>query len=189
MDTAQTTPTLATKDGQGQAPAQNFPHVPDALVPLIEAAAKQYGIPVRLVAAIVMQESGGNAWAMRYEPGFFERYVRGANVKTFGAVSKPTEGSARATSWGLMQVMGETARCLGCTLPFLSALCEAETGLKWGCTLLMRLKSRHLPSLGWAGVVAAYNAGSPRTIGGKYVNQQYVDDVLAKCGGVWPPKE
>lgn len=171
-------------------------NTPDSALPppvdlshMIEAAASAHGLPPRLVAAIVRVESGGNAWATRYEPGFYERYIRDQKTKAFGAVSVPTEKNARATSWGLMQVMGETARCLGCTLPFLSALCDPATGLDWGCNLLKRLRARYLDTYGWAGVVSAYNAGSVRTSGGKLSNQPYVDKVLAACGGAWPNKE
>ena len=162
-------------------------NAPDFLSLLIEAAARNHGLPTRLVAAVVRVESSSNPWAMRYEPAFYDRYVRGQQTRVFGAVSRDTERTARATSWGLMQVMGETARCLGCTLPFLSQLCDPAMGLEWGCKLLMRLSARYSD---WPTVVAAYNAGTPRKDGaGRFVNQPYVDKIFNACGGAWPPKE
>ncbi|MFZ5427054.1 MAG: transglycosylase SLT domain-containing protein [Thermodesulfobacteriota bacterium] len=163
--------------------------LPASLIPLIESAAKANGLPANIVSAIVQTESSGNTWATRYEPGFYERYVRTNDVRVFGPVSIVTEKNARATSWGLMQIMGETARCLGFNAPFLAALCDPMVGLEWGCKYLMRLKARYFDTYGWPGVVAAYNAGSPRTAGGKFVNQAYVDKILEAAGGEWPPKE
>jgi soluble lytic murein transglycosylase-like protein len=157
---------------------------------LIQSAAKATGIPARLVAAIVKAESSYDPWACRYEPDFYVRYVKGTDVKTFAPCSRDTEARNLATSWGLMQVMGSTARYLGFNAPFLSALCDPMVGLQWGCTLLKRLKARHLADHGWAGVVAAYNAGSPKKLAdGTWKNQAYVDKVFEFAGGAWPPKE
>ena len=154
----------------------------------MEKAAAAYNLPVRLVAAMAGVESGGDACAFRFEPAFLERYVRpNKTVRAKGSCSLETERQGLATSWGLMQVMGATARGLGFNGPFLLALTDPSTGLEYGCRLLARLRDRHHATLGWPGVVAAYNAGSPRlTTAGRYVNQEYVDKIATALGGQWP---
>ena len=155
---------------------------------LIEAAANVHGLPVQLVSAVVGVESGGDACAFRYEPAFYERYIRGnPQVRAVRPCSLETERTAQATSWGLMQVMGATARGLGYPGAFLSGLTRPEEGLEYGCRLLAKLAKRHEAGHGWPGVVAAYNAGSVRfTPGGGFVNQSYVDKIAQALGGEWP---
>lgn len=156
--------------------------LPANLISVIELAAATHKIPAALVKAVVQAESGGNTFAIRYEPGFLRRYVP-VDAATFGA-SLETERQARATSWGLMQVMGQVARELGCREPFLSVLCDPVTGLEYGCRLLARLRDRYLAAYGWEGVVSAYNQGSPRKDeSGEYVNQGYVMKVMKYAGG------
>ncbi|MBK8184877.1 MAG: transglycosylase SLT domain-containing protein [Candidatus Competibacteraceae bacterium] len=141
-------------------------------------AASRYNLPTALVLAIIQAESGGDPWAIRYEPAFFKRYIEGARIVVFGAVSHDTERMARATSWGLMQVMGQVARERGFQGAFLSSLCDPAMGIKWGCHHLDSLRIRFFDKYGWPGVVAAFNAGSPRkNKAGLYVNQVYVDKI------------
>jgi len=155
---------------------------------LVDCAARVHCLPAELAAAVVRVESGGNPLAFRYEPAFLKRYVLpNASVKAKAPCSLETERQARAMSWGLMQVMGETARGLGFDGPFLSALTDPATGLDYGCRLLARLKARHLAAHGWPGVAAAYNAGSVRFApNGSFVNQAYVDAVGKALDGRWP---
>jgi len=156
--------------------------LPANLVSVAELAAATHKLPTDLVKAIIMTESGGNTFAIRYEPAFAKRYVPAA-APTFGA-SKATEQTARATSWGLMQVIGQTARELGCKEPFLSALCDPVTGIHYGCLLLAKLRDRHYEIHGWDGVISAYNQGSPRKDeSGEYINQPYVMKVRKFMGG------
>ncbi len=103
------------------------------LVAAARGAAGAEGIDAALVCAVVEQESGWNTWAMRYEPLFFAKYV--ASLYTNNKVGA-TEAYARGMSWGLMQVMGQTAREHGLSSPFLSTLCEPVTGLAVGCRIL-----------------------------------------------------
>lgn len=155
---------------------------------LVESAARAHGLPPELAGAVVRVESGANPLAFRFEPGFFNRYVlRNASLRAKPPCSLETERQARAMSWGLMQVMGETARELGFDGPFLSALTDPATGLDYGCRLLARLKARYLKDHGWPGVAAAYNAGSVRFAPrGSFVNQAYVDAVAKALQGRWP---
>jgi soluble lytic murein transglycosylase-like protein len=69
--------------------------------------------------------------ALRFEPVFEHRYIRPALP-----LAPTTEELCLAISWGLMQVMGETAREHGFRGKFLNALCDPATGLSVGCVVL-----------------------------------------------------
>lgn len=150
--------------------------LPDSIQQIARTIAQLYGLPLEIVLGIIAVESGGNPWAVRFEPAFLTRYVP-AKVKTFGA-SLETERIARATSYGCMQIMGQVARELKFEMPFLSQLCDPYDGINYGCKHLVNLRDRYLEKCGWDGVIAAYNAGSPRmNADGTYVNQSYVEKV------------
>lgn len=105
----------------------------DTLVDQAKYLARLKGLDPALVCAVVEQESGWNTWAMRYEPAFFQKYVaHQVNLSD-------TERQARATSWGLMQVMGEVARERGFKPQFLSSLCDPDLGLNVGCDHLKHM--------------------------------------------------
>ena len=149
----------------------------------IQAAAARHGLAPVLVAAIVQTESAGNPWATRFEPDFLNSYVDAA-PRRFGAVSVQTERMCRAISFGPMQIMGQVARERGFTGVFLTELCDSETGLEYGCRHLAALRDRYLALWGLDGVIAAYNAGSPRRDSwGNFVNQSYVDTVKRNMSG------
>lgn len=93
--------------------------------------AAKYGLATELVCAVVEQESSWNQWAYRYEPGFYDRYIIPLGL------SEPA-GRFRATSWGLMQLMGQTAREFGFLGEFFSELCSPDVGLDYGCKKLKK---------------------------------------------------
>jgi len=110
----------------------------------IFAAAKRHQLEPALIAAVIYQESRGNPLAVRYEPAFFRRYVepwgRGylpGYVPT--QCSLVTEKHMRATSWGLMQVMGETARERGYAGEFLTGLLDPAVNISIGAEYLSHL--------------------------------------------------
>ena len=141
------------------------------LTTLITSAASRRSLPWELVYAICQVESSLNPSAIRHEPRY--RWLVGDNE-----TMSPTERQDQMTSWGLMQVMGAVARELGHTGP-LSDLLDPPTGLFYGCLHLRRFRAKYDI---WPDVIAAYNAGSPRRVAGQigpYVNQSYVDKVLA----------
>ena len=145
---------------------------------LINTTARRHGLPPELVRAIVQIESGGRPWACRYEPAFYERYIASKEVKTWRPCSGQTEARLRACSFGLMQIMGATARETGFDGVFLTELCDPAVGLDYGCRYLAKLARLHQERHGWAGVVAAYNAGSPRKVAdGRFVNESYVNKI------------
>jgi soluble lytic murein transglycosylase-like protein len=167
----------------------------------VPVVARKYKLPEQLVAAIVQVESGGDRFAMRHEPAYPWLWdVRASAPRAttsvtagrrqppsdFGAlpgVSALTEWIGQQTSWGLMQVMGATARELGFKGRFFTELCDPMEGLNYGCRYLVRLQREHFDRLGWPGVAAAYNAGTPRRLAsGNFANQVYVDKV-ARAGG------
>jgi soluble lytic murein transglycosylase-like protein len=115
-----------------------------------------------LVCAVADHESGGwNPWAIRYEPAFEKKYDPADPVKL------PTEHYSRAFSFGLMQIMGETARELGFAGPYITQLCSPDVGLEYGCRKLKRCVDAHPGDTRAA--LLAYNGGS---------NPQYPDLVL-----------
>ena len=149
---------------------------------LMENTAAANDVPFLLVHALVQVESGGNPWAMRYEPAFFSRYVQGKGHTVYAPCSRATEEQLRAFSFGLMQVMGQTVRELGFTGIYLTELLDPATGLDWGCRYLKKQIKRYDGDLESA--IAAYNAGSARRgADGRWANQGYVDKVK-KAGGL-----
>lgn len=151
---------------------------------LIERYAKQHLLPAALVKALVQVESGGNPWAVRYEPDFYDRYIAGKPVKARAPCSRETEMRLRAHSFGLLQIMGLTARETGFDGVFLTELCDPETNLAICCRYLSRQFARFYKDHGWPGVAASYNAGSVRLKpdGKLFVNQAYVNKVR-RAGG------
>jgi hypothetical protein len=141
-----------------------------------ETKAEVVVVPQNLIDAIVLVESGGNPYAIRFEQGFYDRYIKGKPVKTYGPCSKDTEMIARATSWGAMQVMGQVARELGYDKTYLSQLC-GQDGIDIGVKYLRQLALRF--SFDWKKVISAYNAGP----GGVGTNPEYVSKVVEKIQG------
>lgn len=174
---------------------------------LIQGAAGEKQLPPPIVRALVIQESGGRVWAWNPEPRYrylwdvnerrpFQRRLTETELlskfppKDFPApagVDADAEWWGQQASWGLMQIMGAVARECGYAGAFLGGLYEPAVNLEIGCRHLKGLARRYLATAGWPGVVAAYNAGSPRvTANGKFENQKYVDSVSSILGGVWP---
>lgn len=144
----------------------------------IETQASRYGLDPALVTAVVITESSGLTHAYRYEPGFWDRYLKhrpewdGAN---------PARVSA---SYGLMQVMFPVAVEFGYPKndpP--EYLFVPLIGLEYGCKVL---KER----MTWAGgnvraALAAYNGGKGGNLpGGTLRNAAYADKVLGRLDKV-----
>lgn len=153
---------------------------------ILSAAAQKHGLPVELLPAMAQVESTNNPWAARYEPGFFARYIAPLDSCPAPAgCSDETERRMRATSWGLMQVMGQTAREHGFE-GWLPELCDPAVGVEYGCLYLARQRKR-VGRLGWDAVCAAYNGGLGAVKGFQnFSNPEYPRKVLKALGGVWP---
>lgn len=179
------------------------PMEPGFSQPLLLSAsicAKSAQLPEQLVVAIIHAESSGNAYAWKSEPAY--RYLYDVARKRPFRLLTPAERASEVAphdfptllgdrdtvwwgqqaSWGPMQIMGAVARELGFVNHF-PALCDTHFGVVFGTKHLANLRDRFLKEFGWAGVVAAYNAGSPRLADHGFVNQNYVDKV-ASFGGL-----
>ena len=108
---------------------------PSQFITLARDIAARHSLDPALICAIVEHESSWNLWAIRFEPAFFAKYV--APLFTNNKIEPPTNSEAysRALSWGLMQVMGQSARERGFSAQFLSELCDPAAGLEAGCDL------------------------------------------------------
>ena len=133
-----------------------------------------YNLKSEIVYGICKQESTFIQSACRYEPNYKWLY-KPDKVKP-KLCSVDTETIFQKTSWGIMQVMGAVYREYGDTdwLPVI--LGDIESQIKYGVKHLASLKKRFTEGNDY---IAAYNAGSPRKLSsGKYINQEYVDNVL-----------
>lgn len=110
--------------------------------PAIYRASRETGINPQLIAAVIWQESRANPFAIRYEPKFFDRYIKGKEltgfVPSFKLISEETERASRAMSFGLMQVMGATARENGFEGTYLSELCDIQANIEIGVKILAK---------------------------------------------------
>lgn len=145
--------------------------------PLFERFGRSYRIDPRLLEAVCRQESGGNPKAFRYEAGL------------------------RDASYGLMQVLGKTARNIG-ALPDGerdASLCEPELGIRAGVMVLAENLNGYSAAaqmgrshgdferltevwpIAVQSAVCRYNGGMKGNPGpdGKFRNQTYLDGVLA----------
>lgn len=118
------------------------------LAGLIIEQSKLTGISPMLMAAVIHQESSGNPWAVRYEPAFERRYLSSKTRSSLeGYVPKlctlDTEIKMRATSYSLMQILGQVARERGFKGEFLTELLDPKVNLKWGAEYLQTLLLKH----------------------------------------------
>jgi hypothetical protein len=108
--------------------------------------ADRHALGRALVCAVCEEESGKrnvataafgiedwDPFSVRFEPGFMKQYIHPANPET-----PTTDELCRSMSFGLMQIMGQTARERGFNGRFLTGLCDPETGLEYGCRQLRR---------------------------------------------------
>ena len=121
-------------------------------IALAKTIALQYDLDQKLVCAICEHESSWNPWAVRYEPAFEKKYDPTVGISL-------TEHMGRAFSYGLMQIMGETARELGFTEPYLTELCDPSTGLEFGCRKLVRCFGQTPDLTDIRSVLLKYNGG------------------------------
>lgn len=164
----------------------------------IAAIAMKYSLPTGLLEAIIATESSGNAAAWRSEPVYAylwdcknnkpfrhlshaeELLSTAPNDFPASVGSVDTEWAGQRASWGLCQIMGAVARELGFKghFPNLCGLAGVEYGAKHLSNLMRRF---HL-EYGIDGVIAAYNAGTPKKSGTRFVNYKYVDKVNSAWG-------
>lgn len=147
----------------------------------IKRHSKFYGVPGSLVKAIIMKESSFNPYAIKVERGFWSRYFAGVKNLILSTKSKRDDywmnySDLISASYGLMQIMLPVAVELGFTFIYPTELLDIDKNIDFGCRKLrvLFLKYENL-----ADVISAYNQGNAKkNADGKYLNQQYVDDVL-----------
>jgi soluble lytic murein transglycosylase-like protein len=145
------------------------------LLGMIITTARQAQVPPELALALIEVESGGNPYAVRLMANYPYTVMQ---AKRPTACDLSTENIMQKTTWGLMRLMGATARSLGFD-GWLPELVEPKVCIPLGVKYLKRLMGRYHGKYGLAGVVSAYDAGTPRTRpDGKFANQGYVDKTL-----------
>lgn len=138
---------------------------------ICKSVGARHKVPAEALAAVIRTESGGNPYAIRFEPGWKYFLEVDAHAK-LNHQTYETEKTAQATSWGLTQIMGSVARQYGYR-ESIAGLVRPELNIEIG--------ARHLSGF-WRkygnmqDAVAAYNAGSPRrSQDGRYENQGHID--------------
>lgn len=142
--------------------------------PIIRATASNFNLDPELLIAQVLIESSGDPFAFRYEPGFWTQYLVNR-----APVQRP-EGPLLACSYGLLQILGQTARERGYT-GALPDLFDPAVGIRWGCEQLQYLRSRLPPETNYdiRALLASYNGGLGGNTHPPYRNAAYADKVLA----------
>lgn len=142
------------------------------LIQLARDTATALHVDPALFCALCEHESAGWQWAaVRYEPAFYARYEATNPIHGLSA----TELTMRATSFGLGQIMGQTARELGFAGTFLTELLDPVQGLDFACRKLGHCLGLHAGDVRLA--LLAYNGGS---------NLAYPDLVLARLAKFQP---
>ena len=150
--------------------------VTEARLALVTKYAAKYNLDAALVCAVCEQESSWNQWAVRYEPLFFTRYIQ--PLLNNNTVHTMTEATCRATSYGYLQVMGQTAREAGFAGRYLTQLCEPDTGLDIGCHVLRDKLQK--ANGDWHQGLQFYNGGG---------DPNYADEVLARVAKYKPTED
>lgn len=137
-------------------------------------AAAVEGLDPRLVLAVVWQESAGNPFAVRPEPGFWRRYADGIQRLISSTTDKDDDRWSRypdlaSASYGLMQVLYIVALERGERLRYPTELCDVDRNLRVGCAHLAR-KLRAAGGDVRAGLLGWNGGGNPA----------YPDEVLRK---------
>lgn len=148
---------------------------------IITDQAARVGVESALIAAVIYRESDGIAGKTRFEPNYPWLLTPEIFAKGLGVDTK-TETAMQRLSWGLMQIMGATAREVGFRGYFPELCARPALGVHYGAQFLKRKLAQSGGALEPA--LSAYNAGAPRcnmecTIAGNsFNNQAYVDKVM-----------
>lgn len=148
---------------------------------MIEREAEKLGLDPYLMQAIGTVESHLDYQARRFEPGW-KYHLNIDYFASISGISKVTEATDQATSWGALQVMGTVSRELGHQSKLSDLLEYPELAIKFGCKKMQAIQKVYENE---DAQIAAYNAGSARKIqvvngvGIEWVNQAYVNKVKA----------
>ena len=144
---------------------------------LIKFAAEAQNVPWDVLAAIAMVESGGNQYAMRYEPLYKYTY-RVYEIATNFRITPDTEEVSQKTSVGYCQIMFAWLREHGFNGHFAEAF-DAKTNFLWAAKKLRQLVDKYGEVE--EDIISAYNQGDNRKekSGANYQNQTYVNKVVS----------
>lgn len=110
---------------------------------IIQKVSVESGLTPDLIAAVIYEESRGDQWACRYEPGFFTKYLEGkrnSQIPGYWPKDTPptisTEMRLRSCSFGLMQIMGQVAREYNFEDRYLTSLFDPVVNISLGAKIL-----------------------------------------------------
>jgi soluble lytic murein transglycosylase-like protein len=113
----------------------------------IKKAADQRGIDPYLLGGLVATESGGRQYAQRVERGFWSRYSDGILRWVKSTTSVGDDMWAKypdiyASSYGLCQIMLQTAAEHGFTYEFPGELFDPDKNLATACVILSSIRTK-----------------------------------------------
>lgn len=143
------------------------------LAPLIRETAATYGLPLDQLRGQIVAESNADPFAYRYEPAYFDRYLR-SNPKAKGS----RYGPIAACSMGLLQILLETALEIGFAgQPW--DLFDPAINLHWGGRYLRHVWDQAGGTADdYPAALAMYNGGPGAVKTRPFRNQAYVDRVV-----------
>lgn len=132
----------------------------------ISNAAGKADIDPYLLAGIVVQESGGEQYAQRVERGFWSRYLDGIRRWVRESPSQyddkwATYPDIYASSYGLCQIMLQTAAEHGFVYHYPGQLFDPDENLRVACKILARLRVQKGGDT--RAMLLAYNGGGDAT--------------------------
>ena len=156
----------------------------------------KYGIPSQITQALALIESGMRNDIVNYEPLYqwlwdcdemkpFRNLTDDETLSNFAPmgftapIAFPTNPDAeyiqQKMTWGPFQQYGACIREAGYQGPFITLANCPETATHFMLIQLSKLRDKYFDKHGWAGVMAAYDAGRPRkTEDGQYVNRDFL---------------
>lgn len=140
----------------------------------IARSAEEHGLSREMVASLVMAESSGDPYAVRYEPVYKWLYKPRDFAENLN-ITVITEEAYQRCSFGLMQIMGANCREMGFHESLIIMANNEKLSLDYGCRFLKGLLDRYG---NYQDAVSAYNQGSPRKKNGLYENHRYVTKVM-----------
>ena len=142
---------------------------------LIRLHAEANGLEPALVAAVILHESKADKFAYRIEENsaLYRTIMARGRHELAGYVPPIGENPSlydekvmRATSFGWMQLLGETGRVLGFRGRYLLELSDPEVNLHWGCIYLAKCLKRaasYPQNERYKHALLFYNGGSDET--------------------------
>jgi soluble lytic murein transglycosylase-like protein len=111
---------------------------------IIETVAREFSVEPDILAAIILQESSGRFDACRLENGFYRKYLEQKEESELvgyipGRLTLLEEKLLRSISYGLMQLMGNTAREMGFTSDDWQDLFDPMINIRLGAKYFSKL--------------------------------------------------